>query len=182
MTMKTMVRPAIRQASALDIDPLRSLIKSANEPYRGAVQDGLFEAYLSSALDVASRLQSAEVLVAEVDGRMVGTITFYANANDEGMPSRFPSHTAGIRATAVEPSARGNGIGRALVDACIERAEAAGLASIALHTADFMVAAVALYEKAGFRRAPAYDYRASDYFVSDALDELKAIAYVRPIR
>jgi ribosomal protein S18 acetylase RimI-like enzyme len=111
----------------------------------------------------------------------VGTITFYPNANDEGMPSRFPGDTAGIRATAVEPSARGQGIGRALVDACIERATATGLSSIALHTADFMISAVALYEKAGFRRAPEYDYRAGDYFTSDAGDDLKAIAYVRSI-
>jgi ribosomal protein S18 acetylase RimI-like enzyme len=66
------------------------------------------------------------------------------------------------------------------VDACIQRAAAAGLSSIALHTADFMVAAVAVYEKAGFRRAPEYDYRAGDYFMSDG-DDLKAIAYVRPI-
>lgn len=179
--MTTMVQSTIRHATALDVDALRSVIAAANEPHRGAVQEGLFDAYLASALDVAGRLQSAEVLVAELDGRVVGTITFYPDANDEGMPSQFPSHTAGIRATAVEPSARGRGIGRALVDACIERATATGLSGIALHTADFMVAAVALYEKAGFRRAPEYDYRAGDYFMSDAGDDLKAIAYVRTI-
>ena len=179
--MKTMVRPAIRPATSLDIDALRSVIARANEGHRGAVRDGLFEAYLASALDVPGRLEAGEVLVAEVDGRIAGTITFYIDANDEGMPSRFAGRTAGIRATAVDPSARGQGIGRALVDACIERATSAGLSSIALHTADFMVAAVALYEKAGFRRAPEYDYRAGDYFVSDALDDLKAIAYIRSI-
>jgi GNAT superfamily N-acetyltransferase len=178
--MKTMVRPAIRPATALDIDALRSVIARANEDHRGAVRDGLFEAYLASALDVAGRLEAGEVLVAEVDGRIVGTITYYADANDEGMPSRFPSNTAGIRATAVDPSARGQGIGRELVDVCIQRAAAASLSSIALHTAVFMVAAVAVYEKAGFRRAPEYDYRAGDYFVSDG-DDLKAIAYVRSI-
>jgi ribosomal protein S18 acetylase RimI-like enzyme len=178
--MTTMVRPAIRPATAHDIDALRSVIARANEDHRGAVRDGLFEAYLASALEVAGRLQTAEVLVAEIDGRIVGTITFYADANDEGMPSRFPSDTAGIRATAVDPSARGQGIGRALVDACIQRAAVAGLSSIALHTADFMVAAVAVYEKAGFRRAPEYDYRAGDYFGSDG-DDLTAITYVRPI-
>lgn len=178
--MQTMVQPAIRPATARDIDALRSVIARANEGHRGAVRDGLFEAYLASALDVAARLEAGQVLVAEVDGRIVGTITFYTDANDEGMPSRFPSNTAGIRATAVDPSARGQGLGRALVDACIQRAADAGLSSIALHTADFMVAAVAVYEKADFRRAPEYDYRAGDYFMSDG-DDLKAIAYVRPI-
>jgi ribosomal protein S18 acetylase RimI-like enzyme len=179
--MQTMVESTIRTATAVDIDALRSVISRANEQFRRAVQDGLFDAYLTSALDVASRMDGAEVLVAELNGRVVGTITFYPNANDEGMPIGFPSHTAGIRATAVDPSARGHGIGRALVDACIERACATGLSRIALHTADFMVAAVALYEKAGFRRAPEYDYRAGDYFISDAGDDLKAIAYVRSI-
>jgi ribosomal protein S18 acetylase RimI-like enzyme len=179
--MKTMVRPAIRPATSLDIDALRSVIARANEGHRGAVRDGLFEAYLASALDVAGRLKAGDVLVAEVDGRIMGTITFYMDANEEGTPSRFPGRTAGIRATAVDPNARGQGIGRALVDVCIQRATAAGLSSIALHTADFMVAAVALYEKAGFRRAPQYNFRAGDYFVSDALEDFKAIAYIRSI-
>ena len=178
--MKTMVRPVIRPATSLDIDALTPVIARANEGYRGAVRDRLFEAYLASALDVAGRLEAGEVLAAEVDGQIVGTITFYMDANDEGMPSRFPGNTAGIRVTAVDPSARGQGIGRALVEACIERATAAGLSCIALHTADFMAAAVAVYEKAGFRRAPEYDYRAGDYFVSDG-DDLKAIAYIRPL-
>ena len=179
--MQTMVQPAIRLATSHDIDALRSVIARANEGHRGAVRDHLFEAYVTSALDVTGRLAGGEVLVAEVDGRVVGTITFYTDANDEGMPSRFPGNTAGIRATAVDPSARGQGIGRALVEACIQRAAAAGLSGIALHTADFMVAAVAVYERAGFRRAPEYDFLAGDYFVSDAADDVKAIAYVRAI-
>jgi len=179
--MKTMVRPAIRPATARDVDALRSLIARANEPLRGVVGDGLFDAYLVSALDVDGRLRGGEVLVADVDGHVTGTITFYLDANDEGTPRRFPRNTAGIRATAVDPSAQGHGIGRALVDACIQRAASAGATSIALHTAEFMVAAIALYERSGFRRAPQYDFRAGDFFVSDSGDDFDAIAYVRAI-
>ena len=179
--MQTMVQPAIRPATSHDIDALRSVITRANEPLRGAVRGGLFDAYLMSALDVDGRLRDGEVLVAEVDGRITGTITFYLDANDEGTPSRLPGNTAGIRATAVDPSAQGHGIGRALVDACIQRAVYAGATSIALHTAEFMVAAIALYERSGFRRAPQYDFRAGDFFVSDSGDDFDAIAYVRAI-
>jgi ribosomal protein S18 acetylase RimI-like enzyme len=44
------------------------------------------------------------------------------------------------------------------MDACLERARAAGAPVLCLHTAAFMTAAVALYEAMGFRRAPAYDF------------------------
>ena len=179
--MQTMVQPAIRSATARDIDALRSVIARANEPLRGAVGDGVFDSYLVSALDVAGRLRDGEVLVADIDGRPVGTITFFRDANDEGTPCQFPPNTAGIRATAVDPGTQGHGIGRGLVDACIQRAVAAGADAIALHTAEFMVAAVALYERVGFRRARQYDFRAKDFFLSDSGDDFEAIAYIRSI-
>lgn len=179
--MQTMTRSQIRPATSADILAIREVIARANEPFRGTVPAGFFSSYLASALDVETRLHEGQVMTAVLDDRIVGTITFYLDANDEGTPTTFPIGTAGIRATAVDPSARGQGIGRALVDACIERATAIGATSIALHTADFMTAAVALYERAGFHRVPVHDFPTSQFFPSDPGDDVVAIAYVRHI-
>jgi len=179
--MQTMARSQIRPATSTDILAIREVIARANESFRGTVPDGFFASYLASALDVETRLQEGHVLAAILDDRVVGTITFYIDANDEGTPTTFPKGTAGIRATAVDPSARGQGIGRALVDACIERAAAIGATTIALHTASFMTAAVALYEGAGFRRAPDHDFPTSQFFASDPEDDIVAIAYIRQV-
>jgi GNAT superfamily N-acetyltransferase len=179
--MQTMAPPHIRPATAADIDPIRTVIARANERFRHDVTPALFDAYLSSVLDVEGRMRRGEVLAAEIDGRIVGTVTYFADANDEGVEAVFAPLTAGIRATAVDPDDRGQGIGRALVEACIERATAEGARAIALHTASFMVAAVAVYERTGFRRSPTSDLVWSQFFaVSGDIDAL-AIAYLRSI-
>ncbi len=179
--MLTMALPQIRPATDDDVHAIRAVIARANEPFRGTVPDSFFASYLASALDVEGRRREGEVLAAAMGDTIVGTITFYADANEEAVPSHFPAGTAGIRATAVDPAARGQGIGRALVDACITRAVAVGASSVALHTASFMVAAIALYASAGFHRAPQHDFRTSAFFPSQPGEDLDAIAYIRSI-
>ncbi len=72
------------------------------------------------------------------------------------------SDTVGkLRLLLVEPAARGLGIGRALTQACIEAARAAGYRQLVLWTNDILVAARAIYAAAGFRlveRTPHADF------------------------
>jgi GNAT superfamily N-acetyltransferase len=56
----------------------------------------------------------------------------------------------------VRPAARGIGIGRALVAAIIESAQALGYAEMKLDTLPLMPEALALYERFGFVRIAAY--------------------------
>lgn len=174
-------RLLIRQGTEADIDALRGVLARANEPFRGLVSDGLFASYLTSAMDVERRLEEGELLAAELDDQVVGTITFYRDASDEGIPVRFPDGTAGIRATAVDPSARGRGIGRALVEACIARAAETGASAVGLHTAPFMTAAVSIYETCSFVRVSRYDFEWSQFFPAGPGKAEPAIAYLRPI-
>ena len=62
-----------------------------------------------------------------------------------------------FRFLAVDPAARGRGVGRALFQACLERARAAGRRRMALHTTEWMITARAMYERAGFLREPEGD-------------------------
>ena len=171
----------IRPGTTADLDALRGVVARANESFRGLVADSLFTSYLASAMDVDRRLQEGELLAAELEGTIVGTITFYRDAQDEGIPVRFPVGTAGIRATAVDPSARGLGIGQALVDACIARAIDAEASGVGLHTATFMKAAVRIYERTGFMRVPEYDFEWSQFFPAPPHDVEPALAYLHDL-
>jgi ribosomal protein S18 acetylase RimI-like enzyme len=66
----------------------------------------------------------------------------------------------------VDEDARGRGLGRALTEACIERARQRGCKRIQLDANERNDAAIALYEKAGFRagRAERWDGARDLYF------------------
>ncbi len=87
----------------------------------------------------------AEVLVAEDDGEVVGTIEVRPNQPGQG------SHVANFSAM-VAPDAAGRGIGRALAVAALERAREAGYRAVQFNAVVATnIRALALWEDLGFR-------------------------------
>jgi GNAT superfamily N-acetyltransferase len=110
--------------------------------------------YLRSMADAAARAADGTLLVAvDERGTVVGTVTLYL----EPVSEQWRRDDAMFRFLAVDPAARGRGIGRSLFQACLARARAAGKRRMALHTTEWMATARAMYERAGFRREPEGD-------------------------
>jgi ribosomal protein S18 acetylase RimI-like enzyme len=146
----------VRDAHRSDRRAVRAVLLAAYREYAAVLPPAVFGPYLADILDLDSRDREGRLLVAEHDRRVVGTVTFYDDAAAEGLG--WPAGWAGLRALGVDPAARRLGAGRALMDACLERALAARAPVLCLHTAAFMTAAVAMYEAMGFRRAPSFDF------------------------
>jgi GNAT superfamily N-acetyltransferase len=103
--------------------------------------DQSFEALVAGIVaDFAPSDRSAG-WIAEVDGGRAGCVMC--------VPGSRPG-MAKLRALLVEPSARGLGVGRLLVERCIEFAREAGYSRIELWTTANLEAAGRLYESTGF--------------------------------
>jgi GNAT superfamily N-acetyltransferase len=122
----------------------------------------LADGFLSPDSGYAPRLRelgsdgAGPVLVATDDAVITGTVMLQTWPNG-GELLRGPDE-AEIRALAVRPEARGRGVGRALVDAVIERAAGIGVRHLLLLTQQEMKTAHRIYEEAGFARLPDRDF------------------------
>ncbi|MFL6289809.1 MAG: GNAT family N-acetyltransferase [Thermoanaerobaculia bacterium] len=104
-----------------------------------------YGSFLGSQLDGPSII----ILVAERDGEVVG----YAYAGVEGNDYMSLRGPAGVLYDIVVDSAhRGQGVGRALLDATLEALEEKGAPRVVLSTAERNESAQRLFARAGFRR------------------------------
>ncbi len=90
-----------------------------------------------------------EIVVAEVGSRVAGGITFIpaGQSNSATFDPAWPI----IRMLVVDPIARGQGIGRSLVEECVRRARRDGACYIALHTTQNLTVALPMYLRMGFK-------------------------------
>jgi GNAT superfamily N-acetyltransferase len=113
-----------------------------------------WEGYLAQLGDVAGRAGRVHVLVAVEDGTILGTATLELDGRvDHDEPPLRPEE-AHIRMVGVDPSARGRGIGKALMEACLAEARDHGKTLATLHTTRWMKTAQRMYEQMGFTRGP----------------------------
>src|ERR1035437_9228635 len=108
--------------------------------------------------DVARRAETSCVLVAVgPEGELLGGVT-YVRGPDDPYSEELTAGEAGVGVLAGDRSPHSQGIGRALTQACLDRAREAGRERLVLHTGGWMPAAIRLYEKLGFVRKPQIDF------------------------
>ncbi|MFK0007359.1 GNAT family N-acetyltransferase [Paenarthrobacter sp. NPDC090520] len=113
--------------------------------------------YLLELQNVAGRAKHADILVAERDGRIIGSVTAApagGGFSDIGLDGELE-----LRTLVVDPAVQRSGAGRALVQAVVEQAQATeGIDAVCLTTGATWESANALYQRTGFDRAPERDW------------------------
>lgn len=143
---------AIRRAKDEELDDVASLIVDAYAEYAARMSPDAWSIYANEIANVRGRMSDAELFVAERDGKLLGCVTLFAGWRgvQEG--------NVGVRLLAVLPAERGTGLGRALMEAAINRAREAGKRRVMLTTTAEMAALRDLTESMGFEREPALDH------------------------
>jgi GNAT superfamily N-acetyltransferase len=149
----------IREARAEDQPAVRVLTLSAYDEYETTMEPsawaGLQHA-VQAALDHGGAMAH---FVADQGGEVVGSVLLFAAAGADTQSSGGRMIWPELRLLAVAATVRGQGVGKRLVQACIERARAAGQPVLGLYTSQSMRPAIAIYEGLGFTRVPAYDFQ-----------------------
>ncbi len=145
----------VRDARPAELEQVSALLGEAYQEYKASFPSDAWEEYRADILDVRSRLADSELIVAELGGKLVGTVTLYMHGS---YSETWPRGWAGVRLLGVLPAYRGRGIARALMEECIRRSGARGMSVLGLHTGDMMKAAQKMYEGMGFERAPEFDF------------------------
>jgi ribosomal protein S18 acetylase RimI-like enzyme len=147
-------RLEIRPVAAGEEEAVGDLTLAA---YSAIGELSLSDGYADELLDVKRRAADAVVLVALLDGRLIGGVTYVPDASSTWAEDLQPGE-AGIRMLAVHPDAQGAGAGRALTQECIDQATAARREAVFLHSTPWMTAAHSIYTRLGFLRVPDRDW------------------------
>ncbi|MFN0063816.1 MAG: GNAT family N-acetyltransferase [Myxococcaceae bacterium] len=153
-------------------EPLR--VRFARPEDDGAIGELLVDAFISayakklpavvyddgrkSALRaVAEKRAVALVWVAELAGRVVGTVSLYppGAAGSEA----WLSGAADLRHLAMQPDLQGKGLSGALLDAAERTAFERGIRTVCLHVRQQAVGVARLYQRRGYQRDPSGDLR-----------------------
>lgn len=157
--MRNIAPITIREARPDEHEAARALTLAAYAPLANVMTPPAW-AGLANALQSALATTSPhEQLVAVQGDMLVGSVRLFPASTGDPDGSGGRMIWPELRLLAVAPAARSQGVGTALVRACIERARAAGAPALGLYTSASMRSAIALYERLGFTRVPAYDFQ-----------------------
>lgn len=148
----------VREAVPAEYDEITRLTVAA---YR-ALPRWPGDDYGEKLADVEGRAAGAAVLVAEEDGRLLGSVTLLLSSGPYFEWGFGVDGDCQFRMLAVDPEAWGRGAGYALVAECIRRARAAGRHRMIIGSTTWMTTAHRIYYRFGFKRRPDLDQQWGD--------------------
>lgn len=136
----------LRDFRAEDAAGVNQIAVAAFEEYRSAYSD--WSSFSRSIGAMAELAQHGEIIVAATGARLLGAVVYVGPRKPKA--AFFDPEWPIIRMLVVHPNYRGRGLGRALSNECIRRAERDGSWCIALHTTPIMRVALPMYQRMGF--------------------------------
>lgn len=131
--------PKIRRATASDAGAISALLKRAFLEFEPLYTPEAFAATVQPEAGILKRLEEGPLWVAQNNAGVIGTVSAICS----GSSTR-------VRGMAVDPGARGQKIGKALLDLIEDFTREQGLKRMSLYTTAFLLSAIRLYQTSGF--------------------------------
>lgn len=145
----------IRQADTYDLEALSRLYAEFHEFHVCGVPDRLLRSDSSRIAELHAAIQKiidnkdAVILVAEVDGRLVGLGEVYIR-EDPPNPLKVQHRYGHLQSMIVTEAYRGRGIGTKILEAVEQWAKERSAAEVRLDTWEFKEGPLGFYEKRGY--------------------------------
>ncbi len=157
----------VRNAMPGEFDPIGKLMVQVYSQLEGFPTELEQPAYYKMLSDIGSftNKPGTELLVAvSPAGIIAGAVVFFSDMQyyGSGGTATREQNAAGFRLLAVDPLARGRGIGKLLTNECIRKAHTKKLHQMIIHTTMAMQTAWKMYEGLGFKRSGDLDFMQGD--------------------
>lgn len=137
---------SLRNFTPQDANGINQIALAAFEQFKDYYSNWpTFSQGIGSMANIATQ---AELIVAESANELLGAVGYVGPGRPKA--EYFEREWAIMRMLVVKPSARGQGIGKALAEECIARARRDNTKTFALHTSKIMNIALPMYLRMGF--------------------------------
>lgn len=115
---------------------------------------------LANVGELTHKLETELLAAIASDGKIAGGVVYFGDMQyyGSGGTATQELNTSGFRLLAVDPSIRGQGIGKLLTNECIRKAKDKKRKQMVIHTTMAMQTAWKMYESLGFKRAEDLDF------------------------
>jgi len=131
----------IRRAHSNDAAAVAALLYESFAEYRALYSEKGFAATTPMTNEIEDRINKKSVWLVWANDKISGTVSLFPRGDE-----------LYVRSMAVSPGARGKGIGKILMEHVHEMAYSNGCSSIILNTTTFLLSAIRLYERFGFKK------------------------------
>ena len=141
-----------RNATITDIEKLQLIGLNSFGNFKSQLTEDNWEKlknYLTDENTYPDLLSQSTCFVCEHAHEVVGMAFLFSRGNPTDI---FQEDWSYLRMVGVDAAYAGKGLGRRLIEICIDHAKTTGEKTIALHTSEFMDAARHLYEVMGFKK------------------------------
>ncbi|MBN2349666.1 MAG: GNAT family N-acetyltransferase [Bacteroidales bacterium] len=116
---------------------------------------------LANIGDLTKKPQTELLVAVSSNAKIAGGVVYFNDMQyyGSGGTATQEKNASGFRLLAVDPSVRGEGIGKLLTNKCISKARDQKHAQVIIHTTKAMQTAWKMYEKLGFKRSEDLDFK-----------------------
>lgn len=158
----------IRNADPSEFEEIGRLMVSVYSQLDGFPKESEQPDYFRALANVGAfthKPDTALLVAVSGDNKIAGALVYFDNMMyyGSGGTATEEKNASGFRLLAVDPSNRGQGIGRMLAEECVRRAREKKHRQLIIHTTMAMQTAWRMYENMGFKRSADLDFKQGDF-------------------